>query len=158
MCAYLKALYPCISCKEPTRVRSRREAEQIRCPGCEETARLEGCVNLQDWQRIRHMERATKATDESQRLAAWFEAGAAACEVARYAVLAASRQHEILKKGNLGRIAESRREWAENLMRKLAQPLGEERSGWTGHLTVIPLPHVDVGVVTISIGNNESPT
>lgn len=157
MPTYLKTLYPCIGCKTPTLVRSRRDVEHARCRDCAETARLESCVNSQDWQRSRHAERAAKATDESQRLAAWFEAGAAACEVARYALLAAHRQRDILKKRHLGRIAESRRGWAEDLMRKLAHPLGEERSGWTGHLTVVSLEPVDVGVVTISIGKTEGP-
>lgn len=157
MPTYLKTLYPCIGCKTPTLVRSRRDVEHARCRDCAETARLDSLLNSYEARRVTHAKKAGAAKPGADSLPMWFEAASDACEVARYAVMVAAREPDIRRKRHLGRLAEGRRKWAESVLRQLAGLLWDERSGWTGHLKLVELPPVEVGEVPIVIGQNETP-
>lgn len=151
MPAYLKTIYPCTSCGTPTQVRSRYTAQFARCPDCRETARLDSLLNGYEARRVTHAKQAGAAKPGADSLPLWFEAASDACEVARYAVMVAAREPDIRRKRHLGRLAEGRRKWAESVLRQLAGLLGDERSGWTGHLKLVALPPVEVGETAIAV-------
>jgi len=115
-------------------------------------ARLESNVNLCEHERQSHVKAARAATDQAIIAALWFEAVAAACQVSRYAMLCAERQSDVRKKRHFGRIAETRRAWAEDVLRKMQPFLDKERASWTGHLSLVVLPPVEVAGVDVVVG------
>ncbi|MFY0567078.1 hypothetical protein ACN28E_25015 [Archangium lansingense] len=67
--AFLKTTYPCVRCGEQTQVRSRREAEHVRCKRCAELRRHNSLAHFADEAATRELRKVHQQTDDPRLLA-----------------------------------------------------------------------------------------